>query len=59
MPVPDTVMIVLVVLPAGTVDGDRVMAPRAELLIAMDAALDVPPPGVGVNALTERLPAVA
>ena len=59
MPVPDTVMIVLVVLPAGTVDGDRVMAPRAELLIAMDAALDVPPPGVGVNALTERPPAVA
>ena len=58
MPVPVTVMIVLVVLPDGTVDGDRLMEPRAELLIAMDAALDVPPPGVGVNALTERLPAV-
>src|SRR5882757_9532597 len=48
-------MIVLVVLPAGTVDGERLMAPSAELLIAMDAALDVPPPGVGVNTLTERL----
>jgi hypothetical protein len=59
IPVPVTVMIVLVVLPTGTVEGDRPMAPRAELLIAMDAALDVPPPGVGVNALTERLPAIA
>jgi hypothetical protein len=59
IPVPVTVMIVLVVLPAGTVDGERLMAPSAELLIAMDAALDVPPPGVGVNALTERLPSVA
>ena len=39
MPVPDTVMIVLMVLPAGTVAGDRLMAPRAELLIEMDAAL--------------------
>ena len=57
--VPVTVMIVLVVLPAATVDGDRLMAPSAELLIAIDAALEVPPPGVGVNALTERLPAVA
>jgi hypothetical protein len=52
-------MTVLVVLPAGTVDGERLIAPSAELLIAIDAALDVPPPGVGVNALTERLPAVA
>lgn len=59
MPVPDTVMIVLVVLPAGTVDGDRAMPPSAELLIAMDAPLDVPPPGAGVNALTARLPAIA
>src|SRR5258708_19469264 len=59
MAVPDTVMMVPVVLPAGTVDGDKLMTPRAELLIAMDAALDVPPPGVGVNALTERLPGVA
>jgi hypothetical protein len=57
--VPVTVMIVLIVLPAATVDGDRLMAPSAELLIAIDAALDIPPPGVGVNALTERLPAVA
>src|SRR5438067_12255144 len=59
IPVPVTVMVVLVVLPAGTVDGERLIKPRDELLIAMDAALDVPPPGVGVNALTERLPAVA
>lgn len=59
MPVPVTVMIVLVVLPAGTVDGDKLIEPRAELLIAIDAALDVPPPGVGVKAFTERLPAVA
>ena len=59
MPVPVTVMIGLVVVPTGTVDGDRLIAPSAELLIAIDAALDVPPPGVGVNALTERLPAVA
>src|ERR1700692_2464000 len=59
MPVPVTVMIVLVVLSTGTVDGDRLMAPRAELLIAMDAALDVPPPGIGVNAFTERLTAAA
>ena len=59
MPVPVTVTVVLVDLPAGTVDGDRLIKPRDELLIAMDAALEVPPPGVGVNALTERLPAVA
>lgn len=59
MPVPVTVTTVLVDLPTGTVVGERLMAPRDELLIAMDAALDVPPPGVGVNAFTERLPAVA
>jgi len=59
MPVPVTVMIVLVVFPTATVDGDRLMAPSAELLIAIDAALEIPPPGVGVNAFTERLPAIA
>src|ERR1700733_8535355 len=59
IPVPVAVMIALVGFPTGTVDGDRLMAPSAELLIAIDAALDVPPPGVGVNTLTERLPAVA
>jgi hypothetical protein len=59
MPVPVTVMMVLLVLPVGTLDGERVITPSDELLIAMDAALDVPPPGAGVNALTERLPGVA
>jgi hypothetical protein len=41
MPVPVTVMIMLAVFPAGTVDGDRLMVPSAELLIAIDAALDI------------------
>jgi hypothetical protein len=59
MPVPLTVIVVLVVVPAGTVAGDKEIAPRAELFTAIDAALEVPPPGNGVNTLTERLPAVA
>jgi hypothetical protein len=56
---PPTVIVVFVVRPAGTEEGDMVIAPSVGLFTAMEAALDVPPPGAGVTTVTERLPEVA
>src|SRR6202044_2429725 len=53
---PVTVRVAGVVVPAASVDGLTWMAPTGGLLIATWAAAEVPPPGGGFTAVSERFP---
>jgi len=58
-PLPVTVMINLSVPPLVTLEGDTVIAPGAGFTTKNVAADEVPPPGVGLNAVTVSGPMVA
>jgi hypothetical protein len=56
---PVTVMVAPPVVLVGTMVGVRVMGPGTGLLTAMEATAEVPPPGAGLTAVSDRLPGVA
>jgi hypothetical protein len=57
--VPVTVMVVGVVVPAGTMTGLRLVKVGTGLLTAMLDAEELPPPGAGFTTVALRVPAAA
>ena len=50
-------MVAADVAPTGRMEGERVMGPTAGLFTVSTTAADLPPPGAGLTAVSEREPA--